>query len=170
MNEFQVNNQKIIDLINAWVPKLSALSEDVITGRRNIQNRNIRQILGHMVDSASNNTHRIVHLQYQPTPFVFPDYANFGNNDRWIAIQDYQTENWTNLIQLWKYTNFHIVHVIKHVDEKKLDNLWISAKGENISLKKMIIDYLQHIQLHLGEIEELLQPNHSDAIQMLHIA
>jgi hypothetical protein len=112
-----------------------------------------------MVDSASNNTHRIVHLQYQPTPFVFPDYANFGNNDRWIAIQDYQTENWTNLIQLWKYTNLHIIHVINHVNEEKLDNQWISAKGETLSLKTMIIDYLRHVQLHLGEIEELLKPN-----------
>ena len=156
MNEFQANNQEILDLIDIWVPKLSALSEKNIIERRNSQNRNIKQILGHLVDSASNNTHRIVHLHYQPSPFAFPDYANFGNNDRWIAIQNYATENWTNLIQLWKYSNLHIVHVINNVNDDKLENQWISAKGENISLKKMIIDYLRHIKLHLGEIEELI--------------
>ena len=159
MSKFYAHNQELLELIEMWEPKLSALSEDVIVMRRNSQNRNIKQIVGHMVDSASNNTHRIVHLQYQPTPFVFPDYANFGNNDRWIAIQDYQTEHWTNLIQLWKYTNLHIIHVINHVNEEKLDNQWISAKGETVSLKTMIIDYLRHVQLHLGEIEELLKPN-----------
>ena len=156
MNEFQKNNLELLDLIDLWEPRLSALNENVIVERRNKQNRNIRQILGHMVDSASNNTHRIVHLQYQPSPFDFPNYASFGNNDRWIAIQDYANENWMHLIQLWKYTNLHIVHVINHVNEEKLNNQWISAKGETVSLKDMIIGYLQHFKLHLDEIEELI--------------
>ena len=159
MNEFQTNNQELLDLIGVWEPKLSALGENDITARRNSQNRNIKQIVGHLVDSASNNTHRIIHLQYQPSPLAFPDYANFGNNDRWIAIQNYESENWINLVQLWKYTNLHIIHVINHVNEDKLDNQWISAKGEYISLKKMIVDYLRHVKLHLGEIEELIKDN-----------
>jgi len=156
MKEFQVNNQELLDLINIWEPKLLALDEKIIIERRNCQNRNIKQIVGHLVDSASNNTHRMVHLQYQPSPFEFPNYASFGNNDRWIAIQDYQTENWKNLVQLWKYTNLHIVHVISRVDEDKLYNQWISAKDETVSLKTMIIDYLRHFKLHLVEIEELM--------------
>jgi hypothetical protein len=41
------------------------------------------------------------------------------------------------------------------VSEDKLENQWISAKGEKISLKNMITDYLRHFKLHLGEIEEL---------------
>ena len=155
MKEFQVNNQELLDLIEIWESRLLALDENIIVMRRNSQNRNIKQIVGHMVDSTSNNTHRIVHLQYQPSPFAFPDYANFGNNDRWIAIQDYQTENWKNLVQLWKYVNLHIVHVINHVNEDKLDNQWISAKDENISLKNVIINYLWHFKLHLEEIDEL---------------
>ena len=156
MREFRINNQELLNLIEVWEPRFLSLGENDITVRRNSQNRNIKQIVGHMVDSASNNTHRIVHLQYQPSPFTFPDYANFGNNDRWIAIQSYQSENWTNLVQLWKFANLHIVHVINHVNEDKLDNQWTSAKGENISLKMMIIDYLRHFKLHLEEIEELL--------------
>ena len=156
MKEFQTNNQELLDLIAIWEPKLLALNEDDVVTRRNSQNRSIKQIVGHLVDSASNNTHRMVHLQYQPSPFEFPNYASYGNNDRWIAIQDYQTENWTNLVQLWKYTNLHIVHVINRVNKDKLDNQWISAKGETISLKTMIMDYLRHFKLHLGEIEELI--------------
>ena len=62
-----------------------------------------------------------------------------------------------NLVQLWKFVNLHIVHAINHVNEDKLENQWTSAKGENISLKNMIIDYLRHVKLHLGEIEELLK-------------
>jgi len=157
MNEFITNNQALLDLIEIWEPKLSALSENAVTMRRNSQNRNIKQIVGHLVDSASNNTHRIVHLQYQPSPFAFPCYASFGNNDRWIAIQNYESENWTNLVQLWKYIHLHLVHVINNVKEEKLENQWIAATGEYVSLKNMIIDYLRHFKLHLGEIEELIK-------------
>jgi len=161
MNEFRANNQELLELIEVWETRFSALGENDVTVCRNTQNRNIKQIVGHMVDSASNNTHRIVHLQYQPSPFSFPCYASFGNNDRWIAIQNYESENWSNLVQLWKYINLHIVHVINNVNEDKLDNQWISATGEKVSLKSMIIDYLRHFKLHIGEIEELLKLKHA---------
>lgn len=156
MDEFRANNEELLRLLEAWESRLMALSEDDITVRRNSQNRNIKQIVGHMVDSASNNTHIIVHLQYQPSPLAFPDYANFGDNDRWIAIQDYQTEDWKNLVQLWKHANLHIIHVINHVDEDKLGSWWVSARGTTWYLKDKIIDYLQHFKLHLAEIEELI--------------
>ena len=156
MNTFNANNTRMLELIAAWEPRLSALSEDVVSNRRNSQNRNIKQILGHMVDSATNNTHRIIHLQYQGNPLIFPDYAALGNNDRWIAIQNYQTENWSDLVQLWKYSNRHIIHVINNVNPDKLDNIWLSALDEEVSLRNMINGYLSHFELHLNEIEELI--------------
>lgn len=156
MNEFNENNQELLKLIDEWEPKLLQLPEDVRAKRRNSQNRTIKQIIGHMVDSASNNTHRIIHLQYQASPLIFPDYANLGNNDRWISIQNYQDENWKNLVQLWKYSHLHIVHLINNVNMEKLDNEWISALNDTISLKEMMIDYLRHFKLHLNEIDALI--------------
>jgi hypothetical protein len=158
MNSFRQNNIKLSELIETWEPRLQALPEKVITNRRNGQNRTIKQIVGHMVDSASNNTHRIIHLQYQTIPLIFPDYANLGNNDRWIAIQNYQDENWVNLVQLWKYSNLHFIHVIKNVNPDKLDNVWLSALNKEVTLRDMIIDYLRHFELHISEIEELINP------------
>lgn len=141
-----------------WEPILLELSHDSITQKRNSQGRTIKQILGHMVDSASNNTHRIVHLQYQDSPLQFPNYAANGNNDRWIAIQNYQEENWADLVQLWKYSHKHLIHVIKHVNMEKLDHEWASGSSYgNIKLKDMITDFLRHFNLHLHEIEELIK-------------
>jgi hypothetical protein len=157
INEFEPIAQEIIDLVAEWEPKLNALPNQVTTERRNNQNRTIKQITGHMIDSASNNTHRVVHLQYQDSPFSFPNYAKNGNNDRWIAIQNYQEEDWKNLVQTWKYSNLHYVHVIKNIKVEKLANEWIAGPGKNISLKTMIIDYLPHLKLHLSEVEELLK-------------
>jgi hypothetical protein len=86
----------------------------------------------------------------------FPDYANLGNNDRWIAIQNYQEEDWLNLIGMWKFMNLHIIHVINNVNEAKLDNVWITALKKEVSLRTMIMDYKQHLKLHLDEIDELI--------------
>jgi len=156
MNEFKEINQELLSLIKEWELKLLQLPKDLITQKRNSQNRTIKQIVGHMADSASNNIHRIIHLQYQTSPLIFPDYANHGNNDRWIAIQNYQNEIWEDLVQLWKYSNLHIIHVINNVNMDKLDNEWISALNNAVSLKAMIIDYLPHFQLHLSEIDDLI--------------
>ncbi len=156
IKEFEPIIQGLLTLVDEWEPKLTRLSNEVISERRNSQNRTIKQIVGHMIDSASNNTHRIVHLQYQPSPLIFPDYANLGNNDRWIAIQNYQDEKWSELIQLWKYSNIHIAHVIKNVNIDKLENEWITALNKNVSLEAMILDYLKHFKLHLSEIDVLI--------------
>ena len=140
-----------------WESKLIQLSEDTIMNKRNNQNRTIKQILGHMVDSASNNIHRMVHLQYQDCPMKFPNYATNGNNDRWIAIQNYQNENWQDIIQLWKYSHLHWIYVVKNVNQDKLVNEWISeSEYGNIQLKDMITDFLRQFRLHLSEIQELI--------------
>jgi hypothetical protein len=156
MNLFQSLCEKVLQYLEAWESRLLALPEEIISDRKNSQDRSIRQILGHLVDSASNNTHRIVHLQYRENPMAFPNYATFGNNDRWIAIQDYQHENWYDLVQLWKYANLHLVHVIRHVDESKLENVWQSSENTEIPMKEMIEYYLPHFELHLKEMEELI--------------
>jgi hypothetical protein len=157
MNHYEPSCQTILHLLEQWEPRLSSLTEEMISNHLNKQKRSIRQILGHLIDSASNNTHRIVHLQYRESPMEFPNYATNGNNDRWIAIQHYQTENWQDLIDLWKYSNRHIVHVIRHVNEEKLDNQWQSSDSKLISLHENIEGYLPHLMLHLNEIEELIE-------------
>jgi|WetSurSiteA1Bulk_404760.scaffolds.fasta_scaffold34560_2 hypothetical protein len=157
MKEFESITEEIISLIDTWEPKLSSLPVQIITFRRNCQSRTIKQILGHLVDSNSNNTHRVVHLQYQSSPLIFPNYATSGNNDRWIAIQDYQNEDWNVLIQLWKYSLLHYCHVVKNIDDSKLDNEWIAGPDQKITLKKMVLDFPGHLKLHLSEIRHLIE-------------
>ncbi len=148
---------ELIHLVLEWEQKLNSLSEDQISFPRNIQNRNIRQIVGHMVDSASNNTHRVVHLQYRESPLDFPNYATYGNNDRWIAIQNYENENWENLIKLWKFSHFHYFHVIQHINPEKLGNVWIADKYSKVTLTEVVEDFPRHFKLHISVIEELME-------------
>ena len=133
---------------------LSCLSTDVIILKRNGQNRTIKQILGHLIDSASNNHQRMVRLQYSKDLLFFPDYRQ--DNDLWIDLQGYNNADWTNLIQLWKFYNLHIIQVINSVDITKLDNYWCDFEGTKVTLHEMIDGYLDHLLLHVKEIHELL--------------
>ncbi len=151
MNEFIPTNKEIVQIVNIWYPKLLSLSEEVIDLKRGGEDWSIRLILGHLIDSASNNLQRIINLQYQPSPAMYPDYVNHD----WLRIQNYEGENWQNMVQLWKYINLHIAHVIENVNPDKLENIWITAKGEKISLREMIVHYLSHLEHHLERIEEL---------------
>lgn len=156
IEQFEPICNGIEELVSQWESKLLTLPAETILERRNNQNRTIKQIVGHMVDSATNNTHRFIHLQYQSSPIDYPDYANLGNNDLWIAIQNYQDEDWQHLIALWKTVNLHVVHVIKNINREKLQHEWLSALGQKITLEAMVIDFLRHFKLHLDEINELI--------------
>ena len=147
---------ELTELIQRWEVKLALQPPETVGWRKNTQGRTIRQIVGHMVDSATNNTHRIIHMHYQDSPISYPDYANLGNNDRWIAIQNYQEEDWEELVKLWAAVNRHVVHLIGQIDVSKMDQYWISALKEKVTLREMISDYPRHFKLHINEISALI--------------
>ena len=147
-------------------PMLKILSEDVITNRFNSQGRSIKMLLGHLIDSASNNHQRMVRLQYAPRVgysipdgerglLVFPDYTQ--DNNLWLQLQNYQNEDWNTLVQLWKFYNLHIIQVIHSVDESKLNNYWLDYEGNQVKLHDMIMGYTGHLELHIGHIHELME-------------
>jgi len=142
--------------ILSWETRLSTLSQEQISIPKNVQNRTMKQIIGHMIDSASNNTHRVVHLQYRRSPVNFPNYATFGNNDKWIAIQNYQDEDWKNLIQRWKYAHLHLIHIVENIIPEKVNAEWLADSNNVVSLKEMVEDFPRHFNLHISEIDELL--------------
>ena len=146
----------ILKLLEQLEVILKNVDINKVASKTNTQNRNIKQIVGHLCDSASNNTHRIIHLQYQKSPLIFPDYANLRVNDLWIKIQNYNNYAWDDLVQLLKSTTIHVAHVIRNVDNSKLQNQWISALNEPVSLEDMIVDYPRHFKLHFDEIVDLI--------------
>ena len=95
--------QGIEQLMAQEIPFLLRLSEEQVSNRRNHQQRTVKMLVGHLIDSASNNHQRLVRLQYAPRcghsmpdtemgMLVFPDYTQ--DNDLWLQLQDYQHEDW----------------------------------------------------------------------------
>src|SRR5262245_15709491 len=74
-----------------------------------------KEILGHLIDSATNNHQRFVRAQFAD-PFTWPGYEQH----EWVLVNGYAGRTWNELIDLWAAMNRHIAHVIEHVPASKL--------------------------------------------------
>jgi hypothetical protein len=104
--------------------------------------------LGHLCDSATNNHHRFIKVQFEKQPFVITPYAQ--NN--WVAIQDYQSMSVDDIVRYWNSLNGHIVKVISKIPDFKLAYLCQIDDNQCITLSELILDYLRHMEHHLMQI------------------
>ena len=159
MDEF-VNN--FITKIDEYFKKLSAI-ESAKSGIRTAEGKWApREIIGHLIDSAANNHQRFVRIQQEGDSY-FPLYAQ----EEWVRVQSYNSESWEQLLNLWKYYNLHIAHVVRNIPDPALKNKisnftseevsWIPAKDESsFTLEYLIRDYEGHLVHHLDQIFKVL--------------
>jgi hypothetical protein len=117
-----------------------------------------REIVGHLIDSASNNHQRFVRAQFQED-LIFPGYAQ----DAWVSAQRYQEAPWHELLALWRSFNLHIARVMELASAEarlrprvrhNLDELaWKPVPRDNpATLEYFMEDYVNHLQHHLDQI------------------
>ena len=116
------------------------------------------EIIGHLVDSASNNHGRFVRAQLHDD-LIFPGY----DQDAWVRVQDYMSSDWVALVALWRRYNHHLAHVIERIDEHaatrqrarhNFDEIaWKPVpKSEPVTLEYFVRDYVDHLNHHLSQI------------------
>jgi hypothetical protein len=145
---------KIVQQVDAAVDRWRSLPEQSITFRPSKDAWSVKEIIGHLIDSASNNHQRFVRLQLVDR-LDFPDYGD--ENVNWVKIQNYQAQKWEELIGLWRFFNRHLAHTICSVDPACLNHFWQVDPNTRFTLFELMIDYLRHLELHLNQITETLE-------------
>ena len=112
-----------------------------------------KEILGHLIDSAANNHHRFVRAQFQ-AEMTFPRYVQ----DEWIAAQGYRERPWSELVELWRLYNRHLLHVMGRVPSQALGHRCSVSADEPDTLRDHMVDYVDHLRHHLGQILEAERP------------
>ena len=107
-----------------------------------------KEILGHLCDSATNNHHRFLKIQYESQPFEIVPY----NQNNWVSIQNYQAIPIFEIVSFWTTLNRHIVRVISEIPKDKLLYLCDIGDSRFITLTELIQDYLRHMNHHLRQI------------------
>ncbi len=137
--------------VNEACQRLRSLPKKTIEARQNPGDWSVKEIVGHLIDSASNNHQRFVRLQVADG-LILPDYSQ--DNDTWVSIQSYQEAPWNELLALWRHFNIHLSHVIRRVNEKCIDHIWVIDEDTAITLGELMIDYLRHLNDHLQQIQK----------------
>jgi len=117
-----------------------------------------KQIVGHLIDSASNNHQRFVRAQ-TTKDLICPGY----DQDAWVTTQGYDQEPWLDLVQLWSAYNKHLLHFVSTMSddaltrERKEHNLDVVAfkavpKTTPTTLEYFVRDYADHMVHHLIQI------------------
>ena len=120
-----------------------------------------KEIIGHLIDSASNNHQRFVRARWQDT-LVFSGYEQEG----WVEAQGYQMTDWQELLDLWALYNRHIARVMErtpddvrlrsHVVHNLHERAWQFVPADQpTTLDYFMRDYVGHLQHHLRQIDAL---------------
>ena len=123
-----------------------------------------KEIVGHLIDSASHNHQRFVLAQFQDD-LVFRGYAQA----EWVRSQRYQDAPWPELVTLWRDYNFHVARVmaamppeVRHRQHRR-HNLhevaWRPVPADApATLDYFMCDYVAHLEHHVRQLEALVGP------------
>ena len=117
-----------------------------------------REIIGHLIDSASNNHGRFVRGALHDS-LVFPGY----DQEAWVTLHGYQTQDWTQLLQRWSTFNEQIAAAVERISADALGRprrehnfhqiAWRTVPaGEETTLEYFIRDYIAHLRHHLAQV------------------
>lgn len=159
MTDYIAELREAVD--NAAV-EFRAVSPDVAARRPGINRWSAKEIIGHLIDSASNNHQRFVRSCFQED-LVFPGY----DQDAWVELQNYQDASWMELVNLWRDYNHHLARVMAAIPEHirlrehHRHNLheiaWQTVpKTEPATFDYFMRDYVGHLQHHLTQVRQLL--------------
>lgn len=144
--------------IEKSTPLLEEMSEESTRRRPAPGKWSAREIIGHLIDSASNNHQRFVRAQFQDD-LIFPGYAQ----DAWVSTQQYQNAPWDELLMLWRSFNLHIARVMETASTQEklrlrprhnLDEIASNPvpRDTPATLDYFMADYVAHLQHHLDQI------------------
>jgi len=151
-------------VVQGATPKLRAMTEDQAEHRPAPGKWSPKEILGHLIDSASNNHQRFVRAR-STEDLRFPGYPQ----DDWVLAGDYVNAPWSELVALWESFNLQIARVVAHTPanvlqrerpEHNLDQIaWEDVpRSEPATLAYFVRDYCSHMCHHLRQIDPSLAP------------
>jgi hypothetical protein len=135
----------LLSIVDSAGPQLRTINDPSVPLRPGAWSR--KEILGHLIDSASNNHQRFVRASLQDS-LEFPGYDQNGC----VRVQAPNEADWGVLVSLWAAYNRYLAHVIAHLPASKLEAPCRIGSGDQVTLRFLAEDYVRHLVHHLEQI------------------
>lgn len=106
-----------------------------------------KEILAHLIDSASNNHQRFVRAATQGS-LDFPGY----DQEKLVLLQNPNLASWELVIELWSAYNRYLAHVLQQISASCSDVQCSIGGRSPVSLLWLAADYVEHLKHHLNQI------------------
>lgn len=106
-----------------------------------------KEILGHLIDSASNNHQRFVRAQ-DSAEVALPAYAQ----DAWVRGQGYNDSDWQELVEFWRLYNRRLAWILERMPEATAASICRIGENAPLTLGQVAESYLTHLEHHLGQL------------------
>ncbi|MBC7875437.1 MAG: DinB family protein [Ferruginibacter sp.] len=126
---------------------LASLTENEMAQKPSPAKWSKKEIIGHLIDSAESNIRRFVVAQYEDNPVI-----NY-NQDKWVAIANYQQWNKGDLINLWYLLNKQVCEILKNTSAETA--LRTCQTGELHTIEWLAVDYIKHLRHHIHQVLDL---------------
>jgi DinB superfamily len=136
-------SERLAAVLREAMPWLVTISEAEASVPERAGKWSGKQVIGHLIDSAVNNTGRIIRLQTEAGPSL-PGYEQMA----WVSLQHYAEREWAQVLALWFALNEQLAWTIGHVEKGHLANRGV-VEGEPLTLGFLIEDYVAHMEHHL---------------------
>lgn len=137
----------LMDVVEKTTPLLRAIDPAIASVKPSPTKWSIKEILGHLVDSASNNHQRFVRGQ------VVDELSSPGyEQEHWVSSQGYNEHSWGELIDFWRLYNRHLAQVIRRIPEEKATMTCRIGSYQPVTFGYLIEDYVVHLKHHVGQI------------------
>jgi DinB superfamily len=147
---------KIADDLEATVQdaaeRLRSLDAATVSHRPAPDRWTIKEVIGHLIDSATNNHQRFVRAQFVQE-LVFPAYQQ----NEWAQCQFCNDLDWGDLVELWRRYNLHLAHVIRSAASTSLGTPCTIGDYPPMTLEALMADDVVHIKHHLTKIAQRVE-------------
>jgi len=128
-------------------PMLSALTNVDTSTRPNANKWSKKEILGHLLDSASNNHQRFVRASLQGE-LTFPGY----DQEKLVDLQQFTEMDWSFIVDFWAAYNRFLAHVLSVLPANAAKITCRIGNGAPATLEFIAEDYVAHLKHHLNQI------------------
>lgn len=106
-----------------------------------------KQIVGHLLDSATNNRQRFVRASTGGS-YSGPSYLQ----DAWVAAHGYAEQTWSTLLAWWETEHEILMAVVDRIAEDRLETQCVVGEDEPVTLRFLIEDYVEHQRWHVKQL------------------